>query len=265
MGLTVHYRFAARGSKTEVVRKFEGLRSRFLDLPVTSVGEVIDIPRASLEVGYARYMDERFDQNALGFMMMLTSFEPSAPERVLAKMVHRIGGTANVDSLSLRERRRYDRLRRVAGDIGRRRTQKILCSGNGLTLKVDVGEGCEWFVVMLGRFGKGRLWRGSRFTKTQYADHFVPCHLAVVRMLDLCNEAGILKSVRDEGRFYETRDIEELARNINASTDMIRAAAAGFRKLMEQRGFELDAPIEQSANYLKVDGGEGQPPGGLRR
>jgi len=84
-------------------------------------------------------------------------------------------------------------------------------------------------------------------------------------MLDLCSEAGILKSVRDEGGYWEGRDLDELARNINASTDMIRAAAAGFRKLMEGRGFEVDAPIEQSANYLRVDGGEGRPPGGQRR
>jgi len=260
MGLTIHYRFAARGSKTDVARKLEGLRRRFLDLPVASVKEVVEISRASLEPGYARYMDERFDQNALGFMMMLACSEPSAPERTLAKMVHRIGGTANVDSLSPRERRRYDQLRRVAGDIGRRRTQKILRSGNGLSLKVDVGEGCERFAVMLGRFGKGRLWRGARFTKTQYATRFVACHLTVIRMLDICDEAGILESVRDEGQFWETRDLEELARNINLSTDLIRAAAGAFRKLMEGRGFEVDAPIEQSANYMRVDGSDADSP-----
>ncbi len=105
-------------------------------------------------------------------------------------------------------------------------------------------------------------------SKTQYADHFVPCHLAVVRMLDLCNEAGILKSVRDEGRYWETRDLEELARNINLSTDLIRAAAGASRKLMEGRGFEVDAPIEQSANCVRVNGDqwhlsfEGRPKSG---
>ncbi len=253
MGLTIHYRFAARGSKTDVARKLEGLRRRFLDLPVASVKEVVEISRASLEAGYARYMDERFDQNALGFMMTLACSEPSAPERVLAKIVHRIGGTANLDSLPARERRRYDRLRRVAEDVWKRRKEKVLNSGNGLALKVDIGEGCEPFEVMLGRFGKGRLWKGARFTKTQYATRFVASHLTVIRMLDLCGEAGILESVTDEGRFYETRDLEELARNINASTDMIRAAAGTFRRLMEGRGFEVDAPVEQSANYMRVD------------
>ena len=39
MGLTVHYHYEFRGRKTEVVRKLEGLRSRFMDLPLRSVKE----------------------------------------------------------------------------------------------------------------------------------------------------------------------------------------------------------------------------------
>ena len=53
MGLTVHYRFAFRGRKTELLRKLEGLRARFLDLPVRSVEEVVDISHASSGPGYA--------------------------------------------------------------------------------------------------------------------------------------------------------------------------------------------------------------------
>ena len=125
-------------------------------------------------------------------------------------------------------------------------------SGNGVTLDVDVGPGCEYFRVTLARLGTGRLWRGMRCTKTQYAEHFVDAHLAVISMLDLCSEAGVLKCVSDEGGYWETRDLDVLARNINASTDMIRMMSEAFKTVGHQRGLEVDSAVDRSANYVRT-------------
>jgi len=151
-------------------------------------------------------------------------------------------------------------LHRKALDVWERRQERVLALGNGLYLGVDVGEGCEFFGVMLGRLGRGRLWRGVQFTKTQYAVPFLDCHLAVVRMLDLCRRAGILKEVDDEGGYWEARSAEELARNLNASTRMIKAVASVLKRAAELNGFEHHAPIDEAENYLRVERENGRRP-----
>lgn len=212
-------------------------------------------------MGYGRHGGERFLENRLGFMMAWHGyFEPSAAEKAHGEFLKRVGGLARLGSLPGRERRRYAGLRRRALAVCERRQERVLASGIGLYLGVDVGEGCELFGVMLGRLGRGRLWRGSQFTKTQYAVPFLDCHLAVIRMLDLCQRAGILKEVNDEGGYWETRSAEKLARNLNASTRMIKTVTSVLKRVAELKGFEHHAPIDEAENYLRVDGGNGRRP-----
>jgi len=262
MGLTIAYTFQFKGVKPELKSKLEWLKERFKDLPVKSVGEVVEVNRASLEFGYGKYRDERVDQNALGFMMSWSYFREFAVEKALGKIIDRIGGTSNVSRLSPQEREQYLQLQEQAQSVCRRREERIKRDGNGMMLRVDVGEGCEYFVVMLGRFGESNLWRGTRYTKTQYAEHFVTCHTTVIKLLDLCKEAGILKSVHDEGGYYGTRKLEELAKNINESTDMIRAVTSALKGPAEKQGLTIKAEIEKSANYIRVR--RGKPRGNKR-
>jgi len=252
MGLTLHYFLEFRGTRTELLKKLEGLRRKFMDLPVQRVGEIVEVKRTSLEFGYGKYSGERYESNALGFMMAWSHFEESNAEKEFGETVLRIGGTMNQYKLSPAEKRRYSRVRDEANRICARRRDRITKSGNGLVLHVDVGEGCEGFSVMFGRLGHGKLWRGRGFTKTQYALHFVDAHLAVVKMLDLCKEAGILKSAHDEGEFWETRDLEVLAKNINLSTATIQAVAQAFRGPAEAAGLTMKSALDKSTNYLKV-------------
>ena len=251
MGLSIGYRFEFRGGKRELLGKLEWLRECFAGLPVEGVGEVVDIRLVSMEMGYGKHKGERFQRNALGFMMAWSYFDPSAPERALEEIVKRAGGVTRIDRLAEREKRRYGRLRREAQEIWVRRKDRMCRSGNGVSLEVDVGPGCEHFKVTLARLGKGKLWRGMRCTKTQYAEHFVDAHLAVISMLDLCREAGILKSVHDEGEYWQTRDLDVLARNINASTDMIRMMSEAFKAIGRKRGYEVDSAVDRSANYVR--------------
>jgi len=252
MGLTVHYRFEFKGRKTELVNKLRWLKECFDDLPVKLVGDVVEIKRASLEKGYGKYGGERFARNALGFMMMLGHFERSGPEKAMNDIIEHIKGWANVGALFSREKRRLHSLRRRVEKAWQRRQDRVVGSGNGLWLMVDPGAGCEHFAVALGRLGNGKVWRGLRFTKTQYAEHFVDAHLTVITMLDLCKEAGILKSVNDEGHYWETRNIDVLAKNINASTEMIRMMSAAFDKIARTKGWQTSSAIDRSANYVRT-------------
>ena len=85
-------------------------------------------------------------------------------------------------------------------------------SRKGYELSVDVGPGCEWFAITLESDGKDE-WSGRGFTKTEFAVDFKSCHSAIVRMLDLCKEAGILKTVNDESGYWENRDQNSLGKD----------------------------------------------------
>jgi len=69
----------------------------------------------------------------------------------------------------------------------------------------------EMGVVATGLSG----WSWQSFCKTQYASNpdaggianFVRCHVTVVSLLDRAKVMGILESVKDEGHFWEKRDI----------------------------------------------------------
>jgi hypothetical protein len=79
----------------------------------------------------------------------------------------------------------------------------------GYEFSVEVGPGCEWFTIALGRIESGE-WRGHGFTKTAFAADLKLSHAAVIAMLDLCREVGILESVNDESTYWETRDTSVL-------------------------------------------------------
>lgn len=66
-------------------------------------------------------------------------------------------------------------------------------------------------------------------------------------------KAGILGRVRDEGRYWESRDLAMLAENLNASTETLKAVASALKMGATQRGLESRAAIERYPNYLRVD------------
>jgi hypothetical protein len=118
-------------------------------------------------------------------------------------------------------------------------------------LPLLAGEECDTTNLVLARYPGEEGWSGQGNTKTQYATHFVESHLLVIAALDACKAAGILKEVEDEGGFWTTRDMTTLARNITASTDMIRRVYRQFRRAL---GSRVVSPIESCRNYVRVAG-----------
>jgi len=169
----------------------------------------------------------------------------------LHKIIEDIGGTVNLYKLTRDEYRGHKTLDREIKHADKNLQSKILSSGNGFILPVDVGEGCDWFDIQIGRIGNSKKWRGGSFTKTQYAEDFVHSHLAVIKMLDLCKEAGILKSVSDEGNFWKTRDLKVLADEINNYTLLIKSFFGLLQKAVNEP-FRLESQIERSENYMDV-------------
>ncbi|GAF97177.1 unnamed protein product, partial [marine sediment metagenome] len=113
------------------------------------------------------------------------------------------------------------------------------------------GEGCENAELNFQRI-RGK-YVCSSFCKTQYAEEFVKCHLLVVQLLDMLKAEGFEVEVSDEGEYWETRDLKVLAKNINEFTALISGFLGTVKKMVEEQGMTLDAPIEKCKNFMKVD------------
>ncbi len=118
-------------------------------------------------------------------------------------------------------------------------------------LPLLAGEECDTTNLVLARYPGEEGWSGQGNTKTQYAVRLVESHLLVLAALDACKAAGILKEVEDEGGFWETRDLKTLARNINASTDMIQRVCGSLKQALENR---VESPIDTSRGCVRVSG-----------
>ena len=92
------------------------------------------------------------------------------------------------------------------------------------------------------------------FCKTQYATRFVDCHLLVIKLLDMLQEKGFKLDVSDEGNYWETRDLEVLAKNINDYTVLLGAVFDSLKQSCSKSGQNLSvqSQIEHCKNLVVV-------------
>lgn len=69
------------------------------------------------------------------------------------------------------------------------------------------------------RYSKRTKWKLDDFSKTCYAarlgaDHFIACHLRVIRLLDYWREAGVRVEVHDETGYWGSRSREMLVSEV---------------------------------------------------
>jgi len=96
-------------------------------------------------------------------------------------------------------------------------------------------EGCEATNLGFIRTGKGGTWRGSSFTKTQYAKKFIQAHAGVCTILKAAEKMGLVCGVSDEGNYYDSGDITQLADN---GQENLKIIAAMTNVLTERFGSE---------------------------
>jgi hypothetical protein len=127
----------------------------------------------------------------------------------------------------------------------------------GLVVSCWAGNGCE--PTNIGLLSKdGINWSGHGFTKTQYAEDFLTCHLQVISILDICKYIDILEEVNDEGEYWETRDLSKLGDNITESTKGILALVGDLTKLYPAD--KMEAPINKCKNIMRVKGSDKDEP-----
>jgi hypothetical protein len=204
MGLTIHYALQANTRSPARARQLvEQLRQKALDLPFKQVSEVVD------------FADDEAD---------LEKLPKDHPHRWLliqaGAFVHRDDAHFQV---------KPDQL---------------------IAFSTWPGEGCEQANFGLAMYPsvisdphnkKVRTglppWSWSSFCKTQYAsnpefggvEHFLKCHLAVIKLLDAAADFGILGNVSDEGEFWEKRDLKALVAEVGEWNSMMAGWAGRFK------------------------------------
>jgi len=102
-------------------------------------------------------------------------------------------------------------------------------------------------------------WSWSSFCKTQYASdpqlggvqHFLRCHLGVVRILDFIKATGLAQvEVSDEGGYWDQRDVKALVQEVGEWNEFI----AGFTgELKDAIGPQLEAAITSFPNFEHLE------------
>ena len=108
-------------------------------------------------------------------------------------------------------------------------------------------------------------WFWSGACKTQYAsivsnEHFVKCHVGLVRVLDHARTLGIDVSVADEGGYWDHRSTDKL---IAAVVDMNRIIARFAGALSDRMGdaHSIEAPIFDHAEFEHLEMERPEPGG----
>ena len=227
MGLTIHYKLKSdTRTAREARRLVEELRKRALDLPFKEVGEVVEL------TGDACAFD-RYDREH--------------PHRWLLVQAGQYVERGNIN---------YS-----------------VAPRHVIAVSTWPGEGCEEanfglclypgiLAVQDPRTGQRRRvrtgfsgWCWGSFCKTQYAtqnglNHFLRCHLSVIKMLDHAKHLGILESVSDEGGFWEKRDVKALAQEVGEWNEGMAGLVGQLKDLF---GGDFQAPIKDFPDFEHLE------------
>jgi hypothetical protein len=128
------------------------------------------------------------------------------------------------------------------------------------------GQGCETAAFGLATHGEIQAvndWMWTGFCKTQYAsnpeyggrDHFIQCHLALIKMLDKAQKLGVHCEVDDEGNYWNTRSLSALTAALNAQNVFMATTMGSIKNAIDSTA-TLQAPILDYPNfeYLEAEG-----------
>lgn len=224
MGLTIHYELQTSIRSAAKARQLvEQLRQKALDLPFAAVGEIVDVCGESADFN-------EIDQDDPNRWLLIQAVQ----------YVVRDGQYISIHPTHLIA------FSTVPGDgsepanFGLAVYPKTI-EFNGKRLRTNLGD-----------------WTWSSFCKTQYAsnpavggiENFLRSHLSIVKLLDCADQLGILRDVRDEGQYWEKRDLKALISEVGEWNTMI-AGWAG--RLKDSFGNELVSEITKYPNFEHLE------------
>ena len=233
MGLTIHWNLQADvRTETEARQLVDRLRQRALDLPLASVGEIMDLSGRD-----ADYKVQPAESPARWLLIQ-------AGQYVEKDDCHYAVEPQHVIAFETRPGEGCE-----PANFG-------LCRYPAF---IEVEDQRVGFLPRKRRVRTGLTgWCWSSFCKTQYASNpacggvqnFLRCHLSVIALLDFGKSLGMVEGVKDEGSYWETRDVEALAREVGSWNEMI----AGFAgQLKDALGANVVSEIAKFPNFEPLE------------
>lgn len=230
MGLTIHYGLKTSLTRPAYIRTLvESFRQVARDLPFKEVGEVVEFQGQDADQAFTPKDDPHnwLKIQAMGFT---EQFHRVTPLHIIAFDTWPGEGceAANFGFC------RYPATVEVPAEHGR--TKKIATNLNG--------------------------WCWGSFCKTQYASnpqcggvqHFLRCHLCVVKMLDFIKKTGLVAvEVKDEGGYWQHRDLSKLAKEVGEWNEFIAAFAGILKDQASQDGVVIESAIAGFGNFEHLE------------
>ena len=231
MGLTIHYSLKSDADSPERARQLvEKLRQAALDLPMAEVGEIVELTGAECDPEISKQDDGKrwLLIQARRMLQIGEGYYFATPTHIIAFSAWP-GEECEVANL-------------------------------GLATYPDVIETKDGELTT----GLKRGWYWHSFCKTQFSsnpsvggvENFLRCHFAVVRLLDHAKDIGILDEVKDEGGYWEKRDVKALVETVGQWNSFIAGIVGQFK---DQFGGQTIAPITEYPNFEHLEA-EGHKP-----
>ncbi len=223
MGLTIHYCLHADAPNADAARQLvEQLHQAAMDLPFAEVRDVVELASDSTRFEDAQHGNAKW---------------------LLVQAMHLVESEAG---------------------------QAMVQPDQVVAFTAWPGPGCEVanfglcrYPATIGIAGKTVAtgvdgWHWESFCKTQYAsntaeggiENFLRCHLLIVKLLDHAERLGILKQVKDEGGYWQSRDVAALTREIGRWNQFVAGIAGQFK---DGLGDDFLAPIRDYPDFEHLE------------
>ncbi len=220
MGITISYEIKFKGTEEELLKSLQAIRQKCMDLPFEEVEDI-----SCKSYGHREYETYKRMESYAAY--------PNNSIENLQKLKD------TYESIGI------DRDVLIHYDVFYKK--KHFRPFSLMRWGVWADSGCEY--TSFSFIKKKVWWETKGFTKTQFAEHFLRSHSLIIRLLEMFKEQGFVVKVRDEGGYWGKKDIKELSKNINSSTEMIKSI---FQMLTEDNSLTVDSPITRCENYIEV-------------
>jgi len=209
VALTIHYELCSDTPSIRQARKLvEQLRQRALDLPLTTMSDVVDLSGENCDPS-RRDLDDPFRWLLVQTVQHIQHGDQRynvIPTRLFAFCTWPADGCEEAN-------------------FGLCRYPKFI--------EIQDPRTSEPRRISTGLTG----WHWSSFCKTQHASNadfggvqnFLKCHWSVITILDHAKALGILREVNDQGGYWTNRDMMALAQEVEEWNQMIAGRGGLFR------------------------------------
>lgn len=226
MGLTISYTLRLESASGELVlEKMRSLHRLAADLPLKEPGELVNLE------GDACHLQE-----ADGSLTILKFGVMTLEDH---KEVHN---------------QRYDNVPSCAHPIG---------------FEVFAGDGCSSSSFGLASHAATLdHWEWVDHCKTQYAsnpdygglEHVLRCHLTVLKILEFCQQLGILERVCNPSGYWEHHNLQALVMSLREHNIFTAAMISSVKDLLEPLVYTAQAPILDRSDFEHLEAHGRKPP-----